>query len=248
MSRALGFLLLLFVLSGVLILASSGDDRPHPTSLSLAAPMAERPPSLRDDRGQLLFFSFRTVERGVLYRGSAFLPAAFTNGAVFELMRSLNVREIVSLQPAQADFYAEEGYFRYWAQRTGYFIRVLWSPVDPAEAYGRSDRSGLRAAVDLIAHMQSRPAGAGAVLVHGDVGKDAPGVAVAGYEMWRNRGWVERETLWRQVMSRYLAADRASGDVGGLAGAPSRCQQGSGLVCPEWLLELREDLEFIARL
>lgn len=233
-------------------------------ALSLTSDGIERDPTVTSREGQVLMFNLRTVEPRRLYRSSAFprnvreagpdgervKPAALHNEEAFELVRSLGIRQVLLLTDSADDFYAEEGYFRYWRERTGYDVKVTCVPVAAEEAYGTTDRSGLHAAAVLVAHMRHHRPEDGAVLVQGEAGKDAVGVAVAGYELWRNRGRLDPDTLWRQVTARYLQSNRGLRDVpGDTEGVrPGRCAQGEAFVCAEWLAARRWELESVAGL
>jgi hypothetical protein len=254
----------MLVLPGLVMAWIAGRPRPPlPRPLLLDRAGVEGDPTVRDDQGRIVVANLRTVEAARLYRCSSFpvnaqmqtpqgavpYPAAFLGPHLFEALRARNVRQVISLDEAESAFYAEQGYFKYWADQTGYAITVTWLPVAADEMYGRSDRSGLHAGAVLVSTLREGGVPAGAVLVHGESGKDATGVAAAVYETWRNQGWVERDTLWRDVTERYLASNRLLREVGPFAGRPSRCASGQeGFVCPEWLEALREDVEYIAKL
>jgi hypothetical protein len=237
-----------------------------PSPLPLTSDGAERPTTLRDAAGRLLFYDFRTVEPGVVYRAGGFPQngetfagdrgaktlAALTGDTAFQFLRSLNVRRVFALQHTPELFYAEAGYFEYWGEQTGYHITVTWVPVTEGHEYARTDRGALHAAAELIAFMQ-KPA-EGAVLIHDDGrGSDATGVAVAGYELWRNRDRIETDyRLWNEVTNRYLMSNRYQSME--MAAAPFtrgqiRCTlPRSEYVCRDWLNKIRAELEFIARL
>src|SRR5438128_2029995 len=122
-------------LSLVLLLAGR-PRRPHASPLPLQGDGVESTASARDAEGRLLFVNFRTVEPGVLYRGAAFprnarkereggavdVPAAWLGQEAFDFLRSRNVATVVTLLEDEQDFFAEEGYFRFWSERTGYRI------------------------------------------------------------------------------------------------------------------------------
>jgi hypothetical protein len=176
-------------------------------------------------------------------------PAALLGPAWFDFLRARNVRQVVTLDAGDPAFWAEEGYYKYWAGQTGYAVALRRVPVAPADAYARSERSGLHAGAELIGILQRLRPEDGAVLVHGDTGKDGVGVAVAAYEAWRNRGAVAAEPLWTAITARYLLSNRLLGETGGFAGARARCPSGQeGYVCPDWLSSLRKDVEFVAKL
>ena len=171
------------------------------------------PAVVRDRQGRTVLTGVRTVEKGVLYRGSAFptsFPASgdvptYADETAFEHLRSLNVRHVLALVDTAEKYYAEEGYLRYWSEKTGFRIGTTWVPINPADAFGRDDRSGLRAAGILISLMRDQAAGGGALYVHDLDGVSHAGVAVAAYELWRNRGWNAFETTWTLVERRFLA-------------------------------------------
>ena len=154
----------------------------------------------RISRGETLLYNFRTVEAGVLYRASDFeralekdtsrganrQPIAFQDEQTFVFLRAKNIRHIVALVP-QSDFYPEEGYLRYWAERTGYRHHGDVTCQLPTSRPTRETiRNRIHAAAVLLAIMQSRGPADGAVLVHGETGKDATGVAAAAYELSRS--------------------------------------------------------------
>lgn len=242
----------------------AGRPRPQRSPLPLEGDGVEQSANVRDGDGRLTFVNFRTVEAGVLYRGAAFprnaqvteqrgvpvaAPAAFADDAAFRFLQARNVRTVVALFEDQRDFYEEEGYFRFWSDRAGYRITVVWLPVPLADAYGRDETSGLRAGAELISLMKERGGAGGAWFVQGESGKDATGIVVAAYETWRNRGWTERDTLWSQVLARYLASNRTLLEVPELGIAKTPCaSRPPSFVCPEWLEGLRPDLERIAQL
>jgi hypothetical protein len=205
----------------------------------------------------------RAVEPGRLYRASSFPvnaqlvtpdgarphAAALVGGEWFEFLRARNIRQVVTLDPADPAAWAEEGYYKYWRERTKYPITLRRIPVVAADAYARNERSGLHAGAELIGLMKGWRPEDGAVLVHGDTGKDGVGIAVATYEAWRNRGSVEPGTLWSAITARYLLSNQLLAETGPFAGTPARCPSGAeGYVCPEWLGALRKDVEFVARL
>jgi hypothetical protein len=237
--------------------------RPHSSPFPLESEGVLDNANVRDGEGRLVFVNFRTVEPGVLYRGAAFprnarvvregtpvdVPAAFVDQQAFEFLRAKNVRTVVALFEKESEFYEEEGYFRFYSEQTGSRISVVWVPVPLASAYAREESSGLRAGAELIVLMKRRRPEDGAVFVHGESGRDATGVAVAAYELWKNWGWAERETLWNQVLSRYLVSNRILLDVPELGIEKAACDsRPPSFVCPEWLAALRRDLERIAQL
>jgi hypothetical protein len=248
-----------------LALGLAARGRPTQASpLPLESEGIEGSANVRDGEGRLVYVNFRTVEPGVLYRAAAFprnaelahdggaprpAPAAFIGDAVFQFLRARNVRTVVVLFEEQHDFFEEEGYFRFWSERSGYPVSVLWVPVGAGSAYGRDETSGLHAAAEVIALIKRRGRDGGACFVQGESGKDATGVVAAAYEMWRNWGWTERDTLWNEVLRRYLVSNRILLDVPELGIAKAPCESRSpSFVCPEWLTRLRPDLERIAQL
>lgn len=261
--------ILLSALAIVLVAAMVVGSPRRPTSkpLPIEHNGVHAPYNLRDKQGRLLFYNFRAVEPGALYRGSGFplnstllvngvrrrAPAAFADGAVFQFMRSRGIGRIVSLESSEK-FHAEKGYFDFWSRRSGYNIEAVSWPVDAKRAYDRSAEGGLRAATWFIEMMRDRQRGDGAVYVHDEAGKDAAGVVVAAYELWRNRGKANDADVWRRVMERYLvsnvliardreAARRAPRNDGCRVGGASALW-----VCPPLLERLRSDLQIIAQL
>ena len=225
------------------------------------------PFNLRDKKGRLLVYNFRTVEPGVLYRGSGFpvnaalkvggvlrsAPAAFADGQVFNFMRAKRIRRIVSLEPP-TQFYAEKSYFDLWSRRSGYAIEVVSRPVEGRLSYDRSAQGGLRAATWFIEMMRDRKQGDGAVYLHDYSGKDSVGVIAAAYEMWRNRGRASDADLWRQVMERYLVSNTVIArdrEAARLAPRNDGCAVRGGpplWVCPPLLETTHHDLQIIAQL
>jgi len=212
--------------------------RPHPrasTPLALERTGTDGPQVIRDRKGRAIIRNLRTVEQGVLYRGSAF-PTSFGSGerreyadeTAFEFLRSRNVRHVVALVETPETYYAEEGYLRYWSDRTGFAIGATWVPIDPAKTFGRDDRSGLRAAGILLALMRESGRTRGAVYVHDPDGVSHAAVAAAGYELWRNRGWNTFDDTWTLVERRFMAGN-----------TPERLRG---------LRSLREDLRFLIEL
>jgi len=101
--------------------------------------------------------------------------------------------------------------------------------------------------------MKAHPPERGAVYLHDDAGKDAAGIAVAAYELWRNQGRQDPQELWERVLARYMvsnvviARDReAAGLAGGTVSCPGEAEP--GFVCSRWLEAIRPDLERIAQL
>lgn len=141
----------------------------------------------------------------MVFRASGFNPGnVFEDGSAFSFLRSRNIRQVVALQENADSFYAEEGYLRYWAERTGYHIQATWIPVRDENLFARDYQSGLHAAAEFLSLMKY-PSQGSAVLIHDDgMGRDATGVVVAAYELARNWRWVEPDTLWTQIKERYL--------------------------------------------
>lgn len=208
------------VVIGALAIVYAGA-RPHPRAeapLVLDGDGIDGATAVRDRKGRPIISNVRTVERGVLYRGSGFptsFPKAgggheYADQTAFEFLRSLNVRHVVALVDSPETYYAEDGYLRYWSSQTGFAIGTTWVQIDPAEAFGRDDRGGLRAAGILIALMREGAGKGGAVYVHDLDGVAHAGVAAAGYELWRNRGWNDFDTTWTLVERRFLPGSRES--------------------------------------
>ncbi len=260
---------LLWVLAvvGVVAVVVGSPRRQTSKPLRIAHNGVHAPYNLRDKKGRLLFYNFRSVEPGMLYRGSGFpvnaalkvggvlhpAPAAFADGRVFNFMRAKRIRRVVSLEPSER-FYAEKGYFDFWSRRSGYDIEVVSWPVEGRLAYNRSAQGGLRAATWFIEMMRDRKRSDGAVYLHDYSGKDSVGVIAAAYEMWRNRGRANDPDLWRQVMERYLvsntliARDR---EAARLAPRNNGCAVRGAAplwVCPPLLETTRRDLQIIAQL
>jgi hypothetical protein len=264
MSALLRAMTAALILAGAMLAWPGGRPRaPLPAPLSLEGSGVEGMPTLRDSGGRILAANVRAVEPGRLYRASAFpvnarlttadgeipYPAALLGPDWFEFLRVRGVRRAVTLDTSEQAFWAEQGYYRYWEGQTGYAIAALRMPVPPEDAYGRNDRSALRAGAELARMMAALRPEDGAVMVHGDTGKDATGVAVAVYEAWRNHGWMEGGTLWAAITTRYLMSNRLLREAGPFAGPPARCASGQeGFVCAEWIGSLRKDVEFIAKL
>ena len=222
--------------------------------------------NLHAKNGELLLYNFRAVEAGKLYRSSEFprnhrstrggklYPAAYLNKEAFDFLRAKRIRVIVTLSGPD-EFYAEQGSLDSYARQTGYKMRLVSLTTSPELAYARQSRDGrrfgLRTAVEFIDFMKNQAPSDGAVLLHGDGGKDAVGVVVAAYELWRNTGHADRDTLWRQVSERYLLSDtliKRDKEAAKFAGKPYSCKSGSrAYVCPELLETLRRDLERIAQ-
>jgi len=249
----------------------AGDTAPTPVPTPTSVPLnltideTNEVHKLHNKAGQLLLFNFRTVEPGVLYRGSGFpanvkyekdgkpdrKPAAYADAQMFDFLRAKNIRLIVALQRKES-FYRERGHFEWWANKTGYKIEVVNLEVETgAQAYIPGHGGGLRAAEKFIELMKKRdPAKDGAVYVHCDAGKDRTGVAVAAYELWRNRGVADKDALWNQVKARYLLSDKmiaTDQEAMNWSGKREACGDGtSGFVCPKWLDNIRTELETVA--
>jgi len=236
------------------------------------------PYTVRNRQGELLFFNFRAVEPKQLYRGSAFVPnrvvlvegrkqarpAAFADSQAFDWLRERGIRTIICLQEAEI-CRAEKSYFDQWGKKTGYHIDVRRLTVRNGHAYDTDSallerfpevqdrRTGLRAAADFIEFMKRRKPGDGAVYVHDDTGKDSAGVVCAGYELWRNRGTADADTLWDQVMNRYLVSNvviERDKEAARLAGGKTDCDfsEAPNYVCTGRLQKVRPQLELIAQL
>ena len=223
------------------------------------------PDVVRNAEGDTLLYNFRTVEPGVVYRGSEFArtnknnapqntgdqPPAFRDEQLFFFLRTMKIRQVVSLA-ARPDFEVERGYLRYWSERTGYVIEAISLPVALDHAYGRDDLSGLHAAAELLQIMKVRRPADGAVLVHGDTGTDGTGIAVAAFELWRTYGRSPEDAAWQRVLQRYLASNELlskDASVAALAGERVSCAGGAlNYVCAERLERLRGDLLFLAKL
>jgi len=252
-----------------LLLAMTALGRKHTTAvqpLDLSTAGAESVPELRNKQHELMLYNFRAVEPGKLYRSSGFprnrrvdengeskkKPAAFADGQLFEFLRARKIRTIVNMQEIDY-FYAEQGYFDWWAKRTGYKINVIPLTVKNGRAYKSDSSGGVHAAAKFLNMMKKLPQDEGAVLVHCDAGKDRTGVAVAAYELWRNAGKTNSEVLWQQVRQRYLASNPMidqDKEAGVWAGGKQECGAGEpkGYVCGAWLDKVRKDLEVVAQL
>lgn len=222
--------------------------------------------NLHAANGELLLFNFRAIEPGKIYRSSGFPrnhrgrlagkagihPAALYNRQAFDFLRSRNIRTVITLD-GQQDADAVQGYFEKSANQTGYAIDVIHWAVPSALAYSRDKRElhgGLRRAIQLIDYMKNRQ-GKGAVLIQGEAGKDAVGIAAAAYELWRNTGAAPPDQLWRQVKERYLVSDvliKRDKEARKFSGPRVICRDKKYTwVCPENLDTLRPDLERIAQ-
>ncbi|HEX8835134.1 MAG TPA: tyrosine-protein phosphatase [Abditibacteriaceae bacterium] len=259
------------------LMSAGMPGKPHGKPLNLEHNGVHAPYNIQNEQGKLLFYNFRAVEPGVLYRGSGFLRnrsvvesgvkkkkiAAFDDSQAFELLRSKGIRTVVTLQEP-ADYYAERGYFDYWGKKTGYKINVVRMHIKNGHAYDQDvkqlahypedqRRFGLRAAAEFIELVRDHKLGDGAIYLHCDAGKDRTGVVAAGYELWRNRGLADRDTLWKQVMDRYLVSNvviERDKEAGAFAGGKQACGPGEepGYVCRNWLEPLRPQLELIAQM
>jgi protein tyrosine/serine phosphatase len=103
--------------------------------------------------------------------------------------------------------------------------------------YGTNDRSGVHAAAELLAAMSRRKREDGAVLIHGEAGKDAIGVMAAAYELARTVDRVDDAAAWNGVVRRYLASNTFA--------AP---QPESAAVTAASLERIKPQLMFLARL
>ena len=237
------------VLLAVLVLTTAGCrslDRGAPLDLSKDGVQGSA--AVVNSEGQTLVYNLRAVEPGVLYRASDFnrekpaggdpnaQPAAFKDGQLFNLLRSLNIHHVLSLL-APPEYYAEEGYFKYWTEHSGYAITTSSVIVAPDDVYATNDRSGVHAAAELLATMRHRKPEEGAVLIHGEAGKDAIGVMAAAYELARTVDRVDDASAWNGVVQRYLASNTYA--------TP---QTESSAVTAASLERIRPQLMFIARL
>jgi hypothetical protein len=163
----------------------------------------------------------------------------------------MNIRHVVSLVPA-SDFYPEDGYLRYWTERTGYAVTATSLTVAGDQAYARNDRSSLHAAAELLDIMQRHRPRDGAVLLHGEAGKDATGVVAAAYELSRSSGRADGNTTWHRVLQRYLVSNALLSQAiraAAVTATPAACGENvPNYVCAKWLEALRNDLMFLARL
>jgi hypothetical protein len=215
--------------------------------LDLSADGVQGSPVFMNTEGQTLFYNFRAVEPGVLYRASDFnraraaaspgaadvQPAAFRDGQLFEFLRSHNIHRVVSLLPPP-EYYAEEGYFQFWTKRSGYAITTQSLPVSPDDVYGVDDKSGVHAAGEVLALLKNRKPSDGAVLVHGEAGKDAVGVIAAAYELARTIGQKDDAAAWGDIERRYLASNALAAEAPAVAAGS--------------LERIRPQLRFIAQL
>ena len=248
-----------------LVFAACGPSAGTSAALDLSDDGVSGPHVVKNTRGETLLYNFRAVERGVLYRGSDFTrtpgkdasgapsgqPVAFQDEQAFNFLRAMNIRHVVSLV-STSDFYAEEGYFRYWTERTGYGVTVTSLPVASDQVYARTDRSSLHAAGELLDIMKRHRPQDGAVLVHGEAGKDATGVVAAAYELSRNYGRADENATWQRVVQRYQASNALLSQElrsGAIATAPTACEEnGPNYVCAKSLDVLRNDLIFLSKL
>ena len=224
--------------------------------LALATDGADRPTVVRDRQGRTILSNVRTVEAGRLYRGSGFptsFPTAgggseYSDDTAFAFFRSLDIRHVLALVDTAETYYAQEGYLRFWSAKTGFAMSTTWVQIDPTEAFGRDDRSGLRAAAVLIGLMRENAAKDGATYVFDLDGVSHVGVTAAAYELWRNRGWNDFDTTWVLVERRFLAGNRTMLDLqrAGDAPSPGRCPGGErAYVCRESLRGIRDELRFV---
>jgi hypothetical protein len=255
-AAVIGAIVLVF-LTGAAVAITRPAPR-HDLPLLIDDAGIERETVVLDRKGRPIISNVRTVEKGVLYRGSGW-PLTFESGGTkefadetaFEFLRALNVRHVVALVDSADTYYAEDGYLKYWSNERGYPITTTWVQIDPTGAFGRDDRGGLHAAGILIALMREQAGRGGAVYVHDIDGIEHVGVAAAGYELWRNRGWNDFDTTWTLVERRFLAGNRTMLDLQrtGRSPEPKTCPSGQrAFVCREWLRGLREDLRFIIEL
>lgn len=232
---------------------------PPPMPLALDDTGLDGPSIVRDGRGRPIITNFRTVEPGVLYRGSAFptsFPARgggreYADRTAFDFLRSLNVRHVVAMLDDADAYYAEDGFLRYWSEQTGFPMSTTWVEIEPTQVFETNDRGGLRAAGMLIALMRGGISGGGAVYVHDIDGIGHAGVAAAGYELWRNRGWNPFDITWTLVERRFLAANQTAAEAARAGRAPvrERCADGTrAYVCADRLRRLRDELAFVIEL
>jgi len=247
------------------VVASGCPSVPTSAPLDLSDDGVHGPSVVKNTQGETLLYNFRTVEPGVLYRGSDFTrtlakdalggssdqPVAFQDDQTFSFLRAMNIRHVVSLAPT-SDFYPEEGYLRYWTERTGYAVTATSLPVAGDQAYARNDRSSLHAAAELLDIMQRHRPQDGAVLVHGEAGKDATGVVAAAYELLRTSRRADGNATWHRVLQRYLVSNALLSQEIGSGAVPAIPAACGGkvptYVCAEWLEALRNDLMFVASL
>ena len=222
--------------------------------------------NVRAKNGELLFFNFRAVDEGKVYRSSGFPrnhrgrlngkmglhPAAAFHSEAFDFLRARNIRTVISLD-SEKEAATLSGYFDYWAPKKGYRIRLINYPVPPERAYARDkseQQGGLRRAIQIMNFMKSRSE-KGAVLVMGEAGKDAVGVVAAAYELWRNVGHAPADELWTQVLDRYLVSDvLIKRDKKAMKfSSKAKCKGPKyTYVCPESIEAMRLDLERIAQM
>ena len=255
---------LLALLAMILALGAKRGNEARPLDLSSAVG-AQSVSAVRNKKSELMLFNFRAVEDGRLYRSSGFprnrtgiekgktqkRAAAFADEQLFNWLRARKIRTVVSLEEADY-FYGEQGYFDWWNKRSDTKIKVIHLPVAEERAYYGSLKGGLRASVEFLEIMKKHRPSDGAVLIHCDTGKDRTGVVVAAYELWRNAGKTDEETLWRQVRERYLASNTVIGKdktAAQFAGGQQTCSDNSkGFVCGSNLDSVRSDLKLIAQL
>lgn len=219
--------------------------------------------NLHAKNGELLLFNFRAIEEGKLYRCSRFPrnhrsrkdpkklePAAFYNDEAFEFLRARNIRTVIILDNT-TEAYGARYYFNRQGKASSYYIRLINYAVPPERVYSRDTRErhgGLRAAIEIINELKNPVDGA--VLLMGDSGKDAVGVAAAAYELWRNAGDVPADQLWEQVKERYLVSDvliKRDKQASKFSKRAACKDNKYTFVCPETIEALRPDLERIAQ-
>lgn len=279
--RLLGLTLLIGVLA---VIGVAGMPRHSRQPLDISHNGVHGPYNVKNDKRELMFYNFRAVEPGVVYRGSGFprdkvvtekgvatlVPAAYQDGQAFDFLRKRGVRHIYALREEDEEFYAERGYFEHWnsswisQNKPQYTILVTALPVRSGHAYDLNARNlkdfppnqppfGLRTAADFLQIMKAHRPQDGAIYIHDAAGKDTTGIVAAAYELWRNQGVAARDTLWQQVMDRYLVSNTliARDPVAAkLAGHKLICQGESepNYVCKRWLEKVRPGLETLAQL
>ena len=244
-----------------LVLLAAVVLRPRPrqeTPLALDATGVDGASVVRDSKGRPVLTNLRVVEPGVLYRGSAFptsFPKAgggreYADRTAFDHLRALGVTHVIAMLDDADAYYAEDGYLRYWSEQTGHTITTTWIEIDAADPFAQNDRGGLRAAGMVVAVVRERE-GDGAVYMHDTEGIAHVGIAAAGYELWRNRGWQEAAVTWQQVEQRYLAANETMAEAAAAGRDASRTACGDGTlayVCVEPLRRIRRELLFVIEL
>lgn len=201
---------------------------------------------------------------------TSLVPAAYQDGQAFDFFRKHGIRHIYALREKDDEFYAEQGYFEHWNEywinqnKPQYTILVTALPVRSGHAYDLDARKlkdfppdqppfGLRAAAKFIGIMKAHRPQDGAIYIHDNAGKDTTGIVAAAYELWRNQGVLDRDTLWQQVMARYLVSNTLIGRdpvAAKFAGRKLICQGEAepNYVCKRWLEKMRPGLEMIAQL